>query len=300
MAVLCRNRIFGYSLQENRIYASAKDSFGSWYGSNGSSDNAMAFDAGTPAPFTAVTCLGDVPYFFKENHLHRIIGSTQSVSACTGVKQGCQASVQILSDKLIYASGNQVSLYSSGRVECISQKLGRLDFVSACSALFEGRYYLSLTGGRDGGYLYVYDPSRDIWHRESLAPFTHSVRALSRLYTFAEDGTYLLTEGESAPPEEMKKVCWYAESTDLPVCDGEKKALSRVVVNAELKEGASLDVYVCYGSDGDYVFAGSACEGVSSLPVLLRRSDRVRVRLEGRGEVRIRSLVRIYTPGSHV
>ena len=95
-------------------------------------------------------------------------------------------------------------------------------------------------------------------------------------------------------------MCWYAESTDLIRSEEGKKSLSRIVIRASVGERAHLNVYVMYDGDGNYVFAGSAKQGYSSIPLLLRRCDRIKIRLEGRGYVKLISVSEFFTPCSSV
>ena len=299
MAVLCQNRIFGCNISENRIYASGKNLFCSWYGSRSSTDSPMQLEAGTPSPFTALAVLSDVPYFFKESCVHKIIGSTQSVVRCEGVQRGCAKTLQVHSGAFYYKSFGKVMRLASGVASSVSDKLGHLDCTDACAALFDGRYYLCLHK-QEGGYItYVYDMARDIWHKEDTALFTDSLEWDKSTLLFFDKGVYSLSAGENGD-NSREGVCWYAESTDLIRSEEGKKALSRIVIRASVGERAHLNVYVMYDGDGNYVFAGSAKQGYSSIPLLLRRCDRIKIRLEGRGYVKLISVSEFFTPCSSV
>ena len=70
-----------------------------------------------------------------------------------------------------------------------------------------------------------------------------------------------------------------------------------------MEEGAQLDVYLMYDSSGEWVRQGRIkMKGTRTvtLPVRPRRCDHMRMKLKGRGEVRLYSIAKILTIGSDV
>ena len=104
------------------------------------------------------------------------------------------------------------------------------------------------------------------------------------------------TEREDAPD-------WAAESGLLYGVLPENKRVSRYNIRLRLGRGSSVAVEVEYDSDGIWRSAGSisaenAATATYLFPVRPRRCDHLRLRLSGRGEVKIYSIARILEPGS--
>ena len=79
--------------------------------------------------------------------------------------------------------------------------------------------------------------------------------------------------------------------------------MSRFNLRLSLEEGARVEVYVMYDSSGEWIRQGSIqMRGTRTvtLPVRPRRCDHLRIRLQGRGELRLYSLAKILTIGSDV
>ena len=298
MAVFAGGRIFGCNIAENRIYASRKDDLCSWYGSSSSTDDPFRINAGTPSPFTAAAVYMGVPVFFKEDCIHKIVGLSHTALRCEGVRSGCGKSVCLVAGALYYRSRDHVCCYD-GSVPCVvSARLGKLPVISAYAAAVGDKYYISQKDPSGTVRTLVFDCSRKLWHEEDLIKFRCSALYGGVLYAVTEDGDLLSIGGDDGSPE--KELVWFAESGDIRTKRGGKKLLSRLTVRCELPPGSSASVYVMYEENGDYIFAGSLSDGCTSLPLRRRRSDRIRIRIEGRGPFTLLSLVRTFTEaGEH-
>ena len=83
----------------------------------------------------------------------------------------------------------------------------------------------------------------------------------------------------------------------------DRKYLSRFNLRLYMEEGAQLDVYLMYDSGGEWVRQGRVkMKGTRTvtLPVRPRRCDHLRMKLVGKGEVRLYSIAKILTMGSDV
>ena len=70
-----------------------------------------------------------------------------------------------------------------------------------------------------------------------------------------------------------------------------------------MQEGAEIDVYMMYDSSGEWVRQGRIrMKGTRTvtLPIRPRRCDHLRMKLVGKGEVRLYAIARILTIGSDV
>ena len=106
------------------------------------------------------------------------------------------------------------------------------------------------------------------------------------------------SEGEQEP-----LVAWAAETGLLYYQQPDRKYVSRFNLRLSLEEGARVEVYVMYDSSGEWIRQGSIqMRGTRTvtLPVLPRRCDHLRMRIEGRGDIRLYSIAKILTIGSDV
>ena len=70
-----------------------------------------------------------------------------------------------------------------------------------------------------------------------------------------------------------------------------------------MAEGAERAVWLEYDSSGEWIEGGrieDAGMGTRTLPIRPRRCDHLRIRLVGKGEVRLYSIAKILTMGSDV
>lgn len=295
-AFFCSNRIWGYSNSENKIYCSRKNNFNAWYGSSFSLDDPKSFDASSPGDFTACAPLGEHPCFFKEGYLHKLVGSSQSITRCRGIRAEDAGSLCVLGDRLYFKSGSDVLSYNGNSFSKVSQVLGALAGDCVGAAVIGERYYMSIEGAKEGTLL-VYNAQRGLWHAEDDLAFTCSAEHGGKLYVASPEGIIILADGERSAGASQDTE-WFAESGDFKVRNGERKALSRLVIRCRTEGKAFVNVYVMYDGDGNYVFVGRAEQGMNCIPILPRRCDRLRLRLEGRGDFTLTSLVRTYTKAS--
>ena len=106
-----------------------------------------------------------------------------------------------------------------------------------------------------------------------------------------------------AAAEGEETVPWQAVSGLLCYRWPENKRVSRYNIRLSLAQGAAMEVYVQYDSDGVWRSAGgiSAAKSMTDaclFPVRPHRCDHLQLKLEGLGEVRIFSLARILEVGS--
>jgi hypothetical protein len=120
------------------------------------------------------------------------------------------------------------------------------------------------------------------------------------LYCLTPDALFAM-EGSHGTPEPY--VSWEAETGMLYYQYPDRKYLSRFNLRLYMEEGAQLDVYLMYDSSGEWVRQGRVkMKGTRTvtLPVRPRRCDHLRMKLAGKGEVRLYSIAKILTTGSDV
>lgn len=195
--VSINNRMWGCSSVNNRIYASKLGDITNWeaYGDDISTDSYWV-DVSTEGDFTGVTVSSSAIYFFKENCIHKIIGTkprnfTVTVYKDLGVKSGSENSIVWIKDRIIYHSPVGVCVYSpGGEPTLISENaLTRNLYSSAVAGKHRDKYYISLLNDETNEYeLYVYDLNSGQWLKEDDLRFTSTATYNNQMY-FANENT---------------------------------------------------------------------------------------------------------------
>ena len=308
----CRNRLWGcrYGVSGgemlNELYCCALGDFKNWRQYQGLSTDSWTASVGSDGPWTgAVSYLG-YPTFFKENRIHRVAVSPIGAHAvtetvCRGVQAGCAKSLQVVNETLFYKSRSDVCAYQGSFPEGISEKLGETLYAEAAAGAVGDRYYLSMKAEGGEWALFVFDVRRGLWMREDNLRVTDFAKLGDELYAVTGEGELLALLGSEGEQEPF--VSWAAETGLLYYQQPDRKYVSRFNLRLSLEEGARVEVYVMYDSSGEWIRQGSIqMRGTRTvtLPVRPRRCDHLRIRLQGRGELRLYSLAKILTIGSDV
>lgn len=309
--VEAQNRLWGckYGVADgqnlNEIYCCALGDFKNWRQYMGLSTDSWTASVGSDGPWTgAVNYLG-YPMFFKENRIHRVVVSAVGAhqiteTVCRGVQTGCAGSLQVVNETLLYKSRTDICAYQGSFPTGISQALGEEKYSEATAGAVGDRYYIAMADSAGDRHLFVYDLRRGLWMREDDLPATEFARLGNELYCIADGALWALlgSEGEREP-----YVSWEAETGMLYYQYPDRKYVSRFNLRLYMEEGAEIDVYLMYDSSGEWVRQGRIkMRGTRTvtLPIRPRRCDHLRMKLRGKGEVRLYSIARILTIGSDV
>ena len=154
------NRIWGCSNADNTIYASALGDPTNFFDYSGESTDSYAVAVGSPERFTACCRYGGGVLFFKENKIHKILGSypaeyTLYSYDVEGVQEGCHKSLQIINELLYYKGIHGVFTYN-GTPRLISANFGDVVLWNAVAGNDGDTYYISMDGVRRS-YLLAYE-----------------------------------------------------------------------------------------------------------------------------------------------
>lgn len=310
MVLECGNRLWGcrYGLNRagavvNEIYASKLGDFRNWNCFQGVSTDSYCVSLGADGPFTgAVQHLG-YPVFFREDCIHRLYGSTPATfrlqtTPCPGVQQGCSRSLARVGQMLYYKSPNGVCAYDGAVPVTVSQKLGVMPCTRAAAGALGDKYYICFQEEESTGQLWVYDTARGLWHREDDTRVRWFCTCRDDLFFVNGAGQIISVMGRGQPEEEIS---WMLETGMLGTLTPDSKTLTRLNLRLELAQQAT--VWVQY--DGDDFWTpvatvyGSAGQ-CFNLPVAVRRCDRLRLRLEGTGFMRLSCITKTMERGSEV
>ena len=291
----------------NEIYCCTLGDFKNWRQYMGISTDSWTASVGSDGPWTgAVNYLG-YPMFFKEDRIHRVVISSQGAhqiteTVCRGVQAGSSKSLQVVNETLFYKSRSDICAYQGSFPQGVSEALGELPFYDAVAGAIGDRYYVSMKDGSDRWNLFVLDVKRGLWMREDDLHARAFARLGDELYCIdAEDDALLALQGTDGELEPY--VSWKAETGLMYYQYPDRKYVQRYNFRLYMEDGAEADVFIMYDSNGEWVRQGRIrMRGTRTvtLPIRPRRCDHLRVRIVGKGEIRLYSIARILSIGSDI
>lgn len=297
------NRLWG--CKGDDIYASKLGDPKNFNVFDGIASDSWSVPSGSAGKFTGCVSYLGYPCFFKEDKIFKVYGSKPANyelmgSATMGVKDGCGKSLAIAGEVLFYVARNGPTAYSGGIPSFIGDVFGGEDWQDAAAGSDGLKYYVSMTDSGGTRHLFCYDSRQGAWFREDETD----------AMAFAmEGGLHLLTAGGAVwrldgggEGQKESSLPWYAEFADFTEGAPDAKGYSKLQLRLELEEDAEISVKLRYDSAGDWETAGEAQANGRKrtilLPVIPRRADHYRIRLEGAGGCTVYSLARSYYSGS--
>ncbi len=309
---LCENNNRLWGCTENTIYASKPGDIFNWNVYDGLDSDAWALTPGSQGCFTGCISYGGYPIFFKEDVIYKVYGSVPSNfevmgSATLGLARGSHGSLAIAGEILFYLSNSGVMAYTGGIPQPMGAAFGTMRFKNAVGGSDGLKYYVSMEDAAGSWGLYVYDTQIGIWHMEDESHVTNFARLGGSLYMLNDRGEIWITGPVQDPPEGTEaegKVEWSAEFADFTEETPNKKGVSKLQLRLELAEGACMEVYLMFDSDGQWhrvnYIRGEGKKRSYYLPIVPKRCDHYRLKLMGTGECRICSIVREFYAGSEL
>ncbi len=321
MDFICENgnRIWGCCSEKNEIYASRLGDPTNFNVYMGISTDSYAATVGTDGDFTGAISYRGYILFFKENCVHKIYGQnppyTITTSYLRGVQKGSEKSLVCVNETLYYKSPNGVCAYEGGVPVSVSKNLGNAYYTDAVAGTLNNKYYICMSDKKGVRHLFSYDEEKLMWHHEDNIDIQEFASNNSNLYFLVNnDGIKKigLIDGENMYGNftgELKGFSyendfeWVAESglwgLDLP----ENKYYSNICIRAIGEKGANLEVEFQFDSNGKWmkqISSDFSKTGSVSLPFITPRCDHMRIRLKGKGKIRILSISRKVESGSEL
>lgn len=287
----------------NEIYCCALGDFKNWRQYMGLSTDSWTASVGSDGPWTgAVNYLG-YPTFFKEDRIHRVSISTSGAhsineTACRGVQKGSEKSLAVVNEILLYKSRSDVCAYQGGFPAKVSEALGDGLYSDATAGTVRERYYISMKDSDGKAQLFVYDVGKKLWMHEDGFEADCFARVGDELYALSGKLLYAM---QGSTGEKEPYISWMAETGMLYYQQPDQKYVSNFSLRLSLEEGAELTIYIEYDSTGEWERKGTIkFRGTKAVnvPIRPRRCDHMRIRLEGKGRVRLYSIAKLVTYGS--
>lgn len=302
------NRLWGcrYGMNQkgklvNELYASKLGDFKNWQVFQGISTDSYIASLGSDGPFTGAICYLGSPLFFKEEQLHRVCGTEPASfqvqsDGCRGVQRGSEKSLAIVGETLYYKSRLGICAYDGGLPKSVSEALGEDHYRKAVAGGHGSKYYISMADDQGTYHLFVLDTLRKMWHREDNTQALDFASYDNELYFIDAADRRIKTEGGTGAAPIWGAVEWEAETGLIGLEDPDRKSLHSLQIRIQLWPDSEAEVCVEYDSSGVWQFA-CALRGVGTgtytMPVKPRPCDHLRLRLRGKGEMRLLSIARV-------
>lgn len=291
------NRLWG--VDENTIWASALGDPLTFYNYDGLSTDSYAVAVGSEGQFTGCRAYSSNVLFFKENTLHKLLGSEPSeyriyTYTVPGVQEGSSDSLQVVNEVLYYKGVSGVYAYTGGAPSLASENFGVRRFGNAHAGTDGLNYYISMQDLDDLSWgLYVLDTQRGIWLREDDSRAVGFARVDGALCFLSGNGTlYRIGQDDSAEAA----IQWEALLAPFDWTVPERKDYTRLYIQADLEAGAYIKVEA--REDGRPWRQVALCHAEHkknfAVPVAPGRCDTLQLRLSGVGRCLIRQVTREY------
>ena len=301
------NRLWGVNNSDNTIYASALGDPTDFFRYGLGDIGPYAVTVGSGGKFTGICEYDNAVCVWKEKMLHKILGSFPSEfymddSNIDGVQEGSERSLVVINETLFYKGVNGVYQYSGGRPQAFSYNLGNGVYTNGVGGTNGNKYYINMKGPSNVTHLYAYDLKHNIWSIEGLEGedvYTAMANTDSRLYMLYEQGgvgklRYVTT---AAP---LSTVQWYVEFVPFYENTFNRKGYLRLLIRMDMTLESSVTVKVKEDNQAwKTAWTQTAKNDVPVMvPLRLGRCDKFTLRIEGTGDVAIRTVCREYVGGS--
>lgn len=310
------NRVWGCSSEKHEIYCCKQGDPTNWYSYLGTASDSYAATVGSDGDFTGACAHGGQVLFFKENCIHKVYGNYPSnyqiqMIKCRGVQKGSEASLCVVNEVLYYKTRDCICAYDGGLPVSVSEALGKEKYNNASAGALGGKYYISMEG-EDGKYrLFVYDTDKNVWHREDDEKAKYWTCHDGNLYYLADSKVKCIGNSEDSA-EDM--VSWMAVTGIIGLYQVDKKYISRIALRLSMELGAEMYVDVEYDSSEKWeelVHLESKYEENKrdtpsfvkmrsyEVPIIPRRCDHMRLRLRGKGNLKLFSISKVNEQGGY-
>lgn len=314
------NRLWGVSNSTKTIYCSALGIPWQFYDYSGLDTGAYAVAVGSAGDFTGIVSYGGV-LCFKEDKVHKMLGSFPSDFYMTtydiaGIAEGAEKSAVIISEVLYYRSPLGVVAFTGYQPTNISPNLALENTTGGVAGTNGREYFLCVQAkeGEDHFTLFKYDLQLKLWTKEDDIDVTSITNIGNDLYITIHTKVEVEASGETRTThyytpyltgqqnDEGMNLEWFAQFMPYTVNEegGFKKAgYSRIVLRFDMAPGSMFTVKV-REDNGIWKQAWTqvATNKLShTIPLRIGRCDKFEIRLEGKGQTKIRSMQREFIQG---
>lgn len=317
LMIECNNRIWGCSSKDNSIYCCKQGDIKNWqaYGDGIATDSYYAV-TGCEGDFTGIAVQNDSVIFFKENWIMKLYGTkpsnyTLSKYNVSGVAKGSSKSIVWINGVLYYMSKNGICQYQTGAQPVVVSKsaFGNEQYKNAVAGRHENKYYMSAENEQGEFVLFVFDTDAGLWHKEDDMQMIETCTYNQILY-FVDKFGYINSASENSMVDSMnelgevqKESCfdWFCETGDLYDSEFMMKHICRIRIGVKSDKGTWLKVLVKYAESNDWIKFSEITfdrKKAQIIPLAVRRTEYMRLRIEGVGQCKIYGIDIEYSTGS--
>lgn len=303
------NRLWGCSNSSQTIYCSRLDDPTNFSDYTGEADDSFAFDVSSPGDFTGCCKLASSVLFFKEQTLHKVLGSNgadfQMVAyTMHGIAEGCHKSAVVINETLFYVATDGVYAYNGGTASLISSELGEKEFKQAVSGTDGVNYYLSAYDGSEAVFLTYYG-RYGLWLKEDNTRAVDIARVSDDVYVLTDDSKVYKENGSDATAavEFLIQFKPFYETVTgsyrrSSVAFGHKR-YGKLIVRTEMgpSSWAAFDIREDGGVWREVQkLVGET--GLSRVVFPIGRADKYELRIRGNGQLVLKNMEREFRVGS--
>lgn len=313
------NRVWGCSSEKHEIYCCKQGDPTNWYSYLGTAADSYAATIGTDGDFTGCCAYGGQVLFFKEDCIHKVYGNCPAnyqinTSYCRGVEKGSEGSLALVNEILYYKSREDICAYDGSVPVTISTALGAVSYGDACAGALGGKYYVCMKNRKTGEYeTFVYDSRKRIWHKEDSERMQMLTYVDGALYYWSEESAAIL-KMEIGEGETEELIEWMAETGMIGMSYPNNKYVSKICMRLSMPEKSEMSVDVMYDSDNHWqetariesLYEESRRDTPSfvrmrsyEVPIIPMRCDHMKIRLRGKGDIRIYSISKVMEQGGY-
>ena len=304
------NRLWGAKGKE--IFASKLGDPFNWNCFEGLSTDSYYLQTQDKGELTAGISFG-YPRFFREDSMTTVYGSMPSAfqtknTELAGVKSGEKNSLERMGGLLFWLSAGGVVIFDGSKTYLQEQVFGDWQISKVISKAGGRKLYMAADLGKhplaDGERLtavFCYDAQSGLWTKETDPGIKSMTYMEGTVYALTSD-RIITMNGLCGKEAAEIGISSYVEFGDFTDGDLNRKAVNRVQLRMELEEGAWVNIFIRYDGDDwtrlQYLEAGE--KRSVYIPVIPRRCDHYRIRIEGGGKWTLYSMARELYIGSAV
>ena len=302
-----QNRLWGCSSENHEIYASKLGDPANFHVYAGIASDSYAATIGSDGDFTAAATINDTVIFFKEDTLHKVLGTKPAnyqitTTPARGVMAGCAESLCVVDEALFYVSREGVMGYDGSIPISVGDKLAGMALRDAVAGAWQGRYYINAQV-YDAPVQLVYDARQGLWYREDDTRMSAFARAFDgALYALIGSDICCLTNSSA-----QETVPWCMVTGRIGLETPGYKYVTNLILHINARDQASetkppsISIQYDGGAWEPCHVHSPRGRGVVYLSMpIQRRASYARLKIEGRGDFVLFGLSKITEMGTEL